>query len=384
MGVPAAAVCPGSGAALPSPALAVTGDALVAGGRGSRTSDCQRTPGHTAVRGPAGTALRRQGRSVARAEGPRHHRPRLRHETRRRGEASAASGPRKARTRMVTKVRLAAQPPVDRSVQWLRQRRRWTAPAHRWAARRHAGSRRRGNALAQRLRLACTDSSPRGTVVSTGAAALCPCRGFLPPRIPLSGALRAFLSRCKRLECTAAGLLRQEPASRCAPARTAPTDEPPAQAGGRARQASVLADRGHRPWAYRGTGGARACRTRRERRPADRVGTTCPHTPAQVAPLRCRSNGLLLPGCVPRIGPLWKASHGRGGLAGGRSLGAAPLACGWPLRFFLLEGDARYAALAPASRPARRAPQLRWVPALTPAPFAWASPRKGRVPEPCG
>src|SRR5215471_4016276 len=28
--------------------------------------------------------------------------------------------------------------------------------------------------------------------------------------------------------------------------------------------------------------------------------------------------------------------------------------------FFLLEGDARYAALAPASRPARRAPQRRW------------------------
>src|SRR5262249_34091283 len=34
------------------------------------------------------------------------------------------------------------------------------------------------------------------------------------------------------------------------------------------------------------------------------------------------------------------------------------------------------AALAPASRPARRAPQRRWVPALTPAPFAWAARRK--------
>src|SRR5262249_14373055 len=43
---------------------------------------------------------------------------------------------------------------------------------------------------------------------------------------------------------------------------------------------------------------------------------------------------------------------------------------------FLLGGDARYAALAPASRPARRAPQRRWVPALTPAPFAWAARRK--------
>src|SRR5262249_25147184 len=77
---------------------------------------------------------------------------------------------------------------------------------------------------------------------------------------------------------------------------------------------------------------------------------------------------------VPRIGPLWKASHGRGGGGGGQSSGAAPLACGWPLRVFLLGDDAMYAVLAPASRPARRAPQLCWVPALTPAPFAWASP----------
>jgi hypothetical protein len=56
---------------------------------------------------------------------------------------------------------------------------------------------------------------------------------------------------------------------------------------------------------------------------------------------------------------------------GGRSPGL-PLAAA----VFLLGGDARYAALAPASRPARRAPQLRWVPALTPAPFAWAARRK--------
>ena len=42
------------------------------------------------------------------------------------------------------------------------------------------------------------------------------------------------------------------------------------------------------------------------------------------------------PGCVPRIGPLWKASHGQGGLAGGRRSGAAPLAYRWPLRFAVL------------------------------------------------
>src|SRR5262249_47331647 len=86
-------------------------------------------------------------------------------------------------------------------------------------------------------------------------------------------------------------------------------------------------------------------------------------------------------GVVPRGGTPGKAPHGRVGPGGGRSSGAAPLACGWPLRGFLLEDDARYAALAPASRPARRAPQLRWVPALTPAPSAWASRRQQENPK---
>jgi hypothetical protein len=55
----------------------------------------------------------------------------------------------------------------------------------------------------------------------------------------------------------------------------------------RVRQASVLADRGHRPWAYRGTGGARACRTRRGCGQAHRVVARRPHTPAS-------RNGLLV------------------------------------------------------------------------------------------
>src|SRR5215470_558568 len=131
----------------------------------------------------------------------------------------------------------------------------------------------------------------------------------------------------------------------------------PARARGRVRRAAV--------W-----------RTQCRRRLAGSAGGSVPPHPSPVAALRGCTNGLLPPGYVQQIGPPWKASHGREGLAGGRSSGAAPLACGWPLRFFLLEGDARYAALAPASRPARRAPQRRWVPALTPAPFAWASPRK--------
>jgi hypothetical protein len=49
---------------------------------------------------------------------------------------------------------------------------------------------------------------------------------------------------------------------------------------GQALQASVLADSGRRPCAYRGTGGAHACRTRRWRRLADRVVARRPHTPA--------------------------------------------------------------------------------------------------------
>jgi len=81
----------------------------VAGAQGSRTRGFAGTPGHAVSSGPAGTA-RRRGRAVARSEGPRHHRPRWRHEAHRRGAASTASGPRKARARVVTKVRQSAQP----------------------------------------------------------------------------------------------------------------------------------------------------------------------------------------------------------------------------------------------------------------------------------
>ncbi len=125
----------------------------VAGGRGSRTSGVPGTPGCAAGSGPGCTALRRQGRSVARAEGPRHRRPRLRHEAHRRGDASAASRPRTARARVVIKVGLSAQPPADRSVQRLIPRRRWTAPASRWAARPCSGP----PSVRQRAR---TDAAP--------------------------------------------------------------------------------------------------------------------------------------------------------------------------------------------------------------------------------
>jgi hypothetical protein len=121
--------------------------------------------------GIAGTALRRQGRSVARAAGPRHRRPRLRHRIHRRGEASAASRPPQACARVVETVRLSAQPPADRSVQRLIPRCRWTAPAICWAARPRS----------------CPPSARQR---ARTAAALCPCHWFLSPPIPLQGTLR--------------------------------------------------------------------------------------------------------------------------------------------------------------------------------------------------
>ena len=76
-------------------------------------------------------------------------------------------------------------------------------------------------------------------------------------------------------------------------------------------------------------------------------------------------------------GPQWKASHGRGGVGGGQARGPLP----WPasgrcgsscwkapqctLRSLLRQGPG--ARALPMAAP--------WVPALTPAPFAWASPR---------
>jgi hypothetical protein len=121
----------------------------VAGGRGARPSGFPEIP-----RRASGTALRRQGRSVARAAGPRHRRPRLRHRTHRRGDASAASRPPQARARVVKPVHLSAQPLADRSVQWLIPRCRWTTPADCWATRRYSSPHRLGNALEPTLRLA--------------------------------------------------------------------------------------------------------------------------------------------------------------------------------------------------------------------------------------
>jgi hypothetical protein len=131
----------------------------VAGGRGSRTCGFPGTPGRAAGSGPAGTALRRQGRVVTWPLGPRHHRPRLRHAAHRRGEASAASRPRKAHARAVIKVCLSAQRSADRSVWRLQQRHRRTAPASHWAAR-HCSSPPSARQRARTDAAPCLTSSP--------------------------------------------------------------------------------------------------------------------------------------------------------------------------------------------------------------------------------
>jgi hypothetical protein len=170
-------------------------------------------------------------------------------------------------------------------------------------------------------------------------------------------------------QCTAAGLLRQGPASRralggrpppsgrqrrlyAAPSRprcwrTAVAG--PVRAGGQAAHAR----------AGRGAGGGRwtvwwqRAPTPLVRRCAPRVGRAVLHWP----------------GCVPRIGTPWKASHGRGGLAGGRSSGAAPLACLWPLRFPVL-GRPRKVISARSCVKARPR-YARCYAALTPARSDW-------------
>jgi len=137
---------------------------------------------------------------VARAEGPRHRRPRLRHEAHRRGAASAVSRPLYTRARVVEHVCLSAQPPADRSVQRLMQRRRCTAPAHGWVARRCSGPPGGAKALQRTLRLCPPPPPPRGRTRKAPA----PLRSaraatFSPPYTPQGGFADRFAPGCKRL-----------------------------------------------------------------------------------------------------------------------------------------------------------------------------------------
>src|SRR5262249_6529916 len=70
-----------------------------------------------------------------------------------------------------------------------------------------------------------------------------------------------------------------------------------------------------------------------------------------------------------RIGTPWKASHGRGGLAGGGRLGAAPLACIWPLRFSVLGRPRKVISARSCVKAKPRS--ARCCAALTPARSDW-------------
>jgi hypothetical protein len=126
--------------------------------------------------------------------------------------------------------------------------------------------------------------------------------------------------------------------------RTATVVWQPARAGGRARRASVLADLSRRHGAGRGTEGARACRTRRGRGLADRVGATCPHPPRRSLRSIVERMVFYWPGCVLRTRSRWKAPHGRGVSRRPRGWGAARGPLPWPAAgrcgSSSLEGDA--------------------------------------------
>ena len=287
---------------LPSPALPAAGER---GGPGLAPGG-PRTSGRAAVSRPVSMTLRRQGRAVARARGPRHHRPRLRHEAHRRGAASAASRPSQARARAVGSVCQSAQRPADRSVQPLKRTLRgWTAPALAlgcqamfWPP---VGSATRSNrrcALPPR-------SAPQGAhKEGTGAAALCPCRWFLLTPIPLTGALRiavrswrsAAVPLLPLVLCGRSSLLASVwnvmPQGSCVKAWPRGAHQQDGYRGLTASEGRMACQAGRGAGGPRsqalcvpGTGGARACWMRRWRGQADRGGNVPPR-PSCVAALR--------------------------------------------------------------------------------------------------
>ena len=181
-------------------------------------------------------------------------------------------------------------------MQRLRPRHRWTAPANRWLPGDVLTPRRLGNALEQRLRLAFTDPPPQGHLVSTGAAALCPCYCFLSPLYPLTGALRtAAAPACRRLcrsyrflwrLCRAPLGFLSTWASACYGERDrsaciCPSAIFPPSLQGLALYCRRAPASRSGPPSLRAGGQAcaRACRTRRGRRLAASVVAACPHTP---------------------------------------------------------------------------------------------------------
>ena len=110
-------------------------------------------------------ALRRQGCSIPRGpRAPRHHRPRLRHEAHRRGEASAVvqstTGLHTGSGRKSTPICAAARGPVSAAAETTAPY--WAVPAPRWAARRCSRPPSARQRAQRTLRLASPPCPPRG------------------------------------------------------------------------------------------------------------------------------------------------------------------------------------------------------------------------------
>jgi hypothetical protein len=145
-----------------------------------RSRLCHPRPARRRLRTAAPTA--ESGRVVRSSGpyGPLHRRPRLRHRTRRRGDASAASRPtQSSRTsgHQGTPVSAAARGPVSAA---LRRRRRWTAPAHRWTARPRSGppsARQRARTAATPCLTSLPPGGPHVLVPGPAPVSASPCRG---------------------------------------------------------------------------------------------------------------------------------------------------------------------------------------------------------------
>ena len=102
-------------------------------------------------------------------------------------------------------------------------------------------------------------------------------------------------------------------------------------------------------------------------------GGTVPPRPSQVAALRCRSNGLLLTGLYAADTGAVESSPWPGRVSEasglGRSAGATPLACGWPLLFLVL--GRRRNVISGRSCVKVRPRCARCCATLTPAPSDW-------------
>src|SRR5262249_35375493 len=176
----------------------------------------------------------------------------------------------------VTKVRLAAQPTADRSVQWLRPCHRWTAPANRGDARRHAGT----PSARQRARTAAAPCLHRFVPPGAQWSAPAPLRSARAPPSSLPYTPSRGLCGLSSLLASVCTVMPQGSCVKAWPRCTHQQDGhcllTTSEGVWCARQAAVLADHGRRPFAWRGTANVYACRTRCGRGLAASAGAACP------------------------------------------------------------------------------------------------------------